>query len=682
MMEKHGKGCMHKHLGVALLLALGLSGCGDRFVLFQNDAGAPAGSVVGIATLEGADDSSGSVVFLAGTGYSTHTAGDGSFTIADVPPGGYTVVARHAGYENASAVANVVVGEDASVTLSLKPILVGSNTGAVAGTATLEATAAGTSDNSGTTVFLGGTGYVAQTAADGSFTMTNVLAGTYTAVAVHSGYESARAEVTVVVDQTATVTLVLKKLVVAPENGRVVGTVTLAGAEDMSGTLVEVGDTGQVAITAADGSFSIPNVPPGAHDVTASHAGYGDGTASATVTAGMTANVSLTLEPDVAPVEVSAPLLVAHGGVVHLSGSGFGDTQGASTVRFGGVPATEYLSWSDSAIDLRVPDAAPLGVKITTPVTVQVGGQSGSTAAYVLPYVPIKADGGGGSYLGLLQNGSVGVSMYDPTLDPLVDASWGHAVAGALTYDYTLLLEGDGHVEPFSCPVESDDGQCDILSGLGGVVTLVGARSHLVALKSDGTLAIWGCQREGNDAGQCAAPTDLQPVLAVAVSDFHTLALQQDGTVRAWGCGEDWAQYGQCDVPAGLSSVVALAAENEHSLAVKADGTVVAWGCGGDYPDPGPCQVPAGLDHVTAVAAGNQTSFALKDDGTVVAWGSNDPMLDEVYAAVGDLRSIAFITPFGWGGLLALDTDGHLHAIAPGEQPGGLGGPAYVFRLP
>jgi Regulator of chromosome condensation (RCC1) repeat/PASTA domain len=103
-------------------------------------------------------------------------------------------------------------------------------------------------------------------------------------------------------------------------------------------------------------------------------------------------------------------------------------------------------------------------------------------------------------------------------------------------------------------------------------------------------------------------PSGLSGVTAVAAGYYHSLALKSDGTVVVWGCGQVY-DYGQCTVPSGLSGVTAVGGGYSHSLALKSDGTVVTWGCG-NY-DSGQCDVPSGLARVSAVAAGFYHSLAL-----------------------------------------------------------------------
>ena len=71
-------------------------------------------------------------------------------------------------------------------------------------------------------------------------------------------------------------------------------------------------------------------------------------------------------------------------------------------------------------------------------------------------------------------------------------------------------------------------------------------------------------------------PAGLTEVIAVAAGGTHSMALKSDGTVLVWGD----TRYGLANVPPDLSGVVAIAAGWFHNLALKGDGTVVAWGSG------------------------------------------------------------------------------------------------------
>jgi alpha-tubulin suppressor-like RCC1 family protein len=175
-----------------------------------------------------------------------------------------------------------------------------------------------------------------------------------------------------------------------------------------------------------------------------------------------------------------------------------------------------------------------------------------------------------------------------------------------------------------------------------------------VVLKSDGTLAAWGDNNNGQlgdgTTTQRASPVAVQgiaDVVEVSAGKFYNLALKADGTVWAWGDGQ-YGQLGDGLAPSDhslptqvaqssgpLTGVVAVAAGGSHSLALKADGTVWAWGSGyfGAMGDGGqsqqdrPVQVP-GLSGVTAIAAGVDHCLAIETNGATTGrlwvWGRND----------------------------------------------------------
>jgi alpha-tubulin suppressor-like RCC1 family protein len=195
---------------------------------------------------------------------------------------------------------------------------------------------------------------------------------------------------------------------------------------------------------------------------------------------------------------------------------------------------------------------------------------------------------------------------------------------------------------------------------------------NTLALKDDGTLAVWG----NNDMGQVTdTPTD-DGYVAIAAGMYHFLALKADGSLAAWGNNYS----SQCNVPAG-NDFVAVAAGWEFSMALRADGSLEAWG-GNDNHE---CDVPAGNDF-TAIAAGSWHAMALRADGSLAAWGRNDFGQANVpagndYAAVdaGALHNLVVktdgsLTAWGWnsygqcnvpaGNDFTMVKGGQMHSIA------------------
>lgn len=181
------------------------------------------------------------------------------------------------------------------------------------------------------------------------------------------------------------------------------------------------------------------------------------------------------------------------------------------------------------------------------------------------------------------------------------------------------------------------------------------------------------------------ASTDMRAVpplpsgaISIAAGGYHSVAVGRDGTVWAWG----WNGYGQLGNGTttasvgpvkveGLTDVVAIGAGLLDSFAVKRDGTLWGWGWNGtgDLGDgtttdhSRPVQVP-GLTGVASVSPGLYHTLALGRDGTVWSWGWNglgllgdgtttDHLRPQAVPGLANIRSIAA----GWLHSLASDGD-------------------------
>ena len=78
------------------------------------------------------------------------------------------------------------------------------------------------------------------------------------------------------------------------------------------------------------------------------------------------------------------------GDSVKIKGSNFGALRGTSTVTFNGTAVTDYVSWGDTKIQVRVPEGATTG-----PVVVTVDGEASSGVAFTVtgPVPAINANG-------------------------------------------------------------------------------------------------------------------------------------------------------------------------------------------------------------------------------------------------------------------------------------------------
>jgi alpha-tubulin suppressor-like RCC1 family protein len=190
---------------------------------------------------------------------------------------------------------------------------------------------------------------------------------------------------------------------------------------------------------------------------------------------------------------------------------------------------------------------------------------------------------------------------------------------------------------------------------------------HTCALKSNGSLACWGSDANGElgDGNSGSPQNSLVAVVAPSGSSGlltdtvqitgginHTCALKNDGLVLCWGYNQ-WGQLGNPAVPAGAvtagtqtsptpTAVVGLGtgtkqiiAGLQHTCALKNDGKILCWGdnqygqlgnangTGGLQANPTPTVVVDLGTDTKQITAGNYHTCALKNDGKVLCWGYN-----------------------------------------------------------
>ncbi|PKM87338.1 MAG: hypothetical protein CVU87_09770 [Firmicutes bacterium HGW-Firmicutes-12] len=178
--------------------------------------------------------------------------------------------------------------------------------------------------------------------------------------------------------------------------------------------------------------------------------------------------------------------------------------------------------------------------------------------------------------------------------------------------EYKFVALGDSIT--YGYPFTPQESWVEILRQRTGLADVkeIAAGLYAVALKYDGIVEQWGYTGSSGSI----VPEGLSSVQDIAVGYAFTVALKTDGSIVVWGDDE----YGQCsNAPTGLTGIKAIAAGENHVLALKEDGTVVSWGDNRN----GQCDIPVGLTEVKSIAAGGFCSMALTNDEFVVAWGSN-----------------------------------------------------------
>ena len=155
---------------------------------------------------------------------------------------------------------------------------------------------------------------------------------------------------------------------------------------------------------------------------------------------------------------------------------------------------------------------------------------------------------------------------------------WGHNNYGQL---------GDASITHKSSPIQTVSGGTNWKSVSGGGY-------HTAAIKTDGTLWLWGY----NNSGQLGNNTNTNkssPVQtvsggtnwkSVASGYYHTAAIKTDGTLWTWG-SNGYGQLGDNTTTSRSSPVQTVSsgtnwkqvsASNGHTAAIKTDGTLWSWG--------------------------------------------------------------------------------------------------------
>jgi alpha-tubulin suppressor-like RCC1 family protein len=175
---------------------------------------------------------------------------------------------------------------------------------------------------------------------------------------------------------------------------------------------------------------------------------------------------------------------------------------------------------------------------------------------------------------------------------------------------------------------------------------VVGGYQLTAAIKTDGTLWLWGYNSTGQ-LGNNTTANKSSPVQTVCggtnwkqvACGNHTAAIKTDGTLWTWGWNTD-GQLGD-NTPTDKSSPIQtvcggtnwkqVACGAQHTAAIKTDGTLWTWGYNlygqlGDNTNTrksSPVQTVAGGTNWKQVAAGGFHIAAIKTDGTLWMWGRN-----------------------------------------------------------
>jgi alpha-tubulin suppressor-like RCC1 family protein len=207
--------------------------------------------------------------------------------------------------------------------------------------------------------------------------------------------------------------------------------------------------------------------------------------------------------------------------------------------------------------------------------------------------------------------------------------TWGYNYKGQL---------GNNNIIDRSSPVQTVSGGTNWRSVSVGL-------SHVVSIKTDGTLWAWGSYIAGrlgtNNAINRSSP--VQTVsggtnwCSVSTFSYHNAAIKTDGTLWTWGCGLSGRlgdnaaidRSSPVQTVSGGTSWCSVSAGNSTTAAIKTDGTLWTWGLNTQgalgtnnvISRSSPVQTVSGGYNWRSVSVGSIGAAAIKTDGTLWVWG-------------------------------------------------------------
>lgn len=258
------------------------------FSLIPTPYGTISGTVTDFYTTLGIDG----VTVTAGA-YSTTTAADGTYTLTNMMPGTYDVLFTNPAYFNVTIPGVIVAcGQSYIVNAVMSPV---ASSGTIAGIVTDAVT---TNPVAGATVMAGM--YSTISLVDGSYSL-SLPAGTYDVIATAGCYTTGNfAGISVTPGNTTTLDIALQPNPYGNLTGMVYDDFLMTPVE---GALVTAG--AYSTTTAANGTYTLPNMLQGTYDVTASHPDYTPTTINGVViTCDQTTTQDIGIHPLVIPTPV------------------------------------------------------------------------------------------------------------------------------------------------------------------------------------------------------------------------------------------------------------------------------------------------------------------------------------------------------------------------------------------
>ena len=277
---------------------------------------------------------------------------------------------------------------------------------------------------------------------------------------------------------------------------------------------------------------------------------------------------------------------------------------------------------------------------------------------------------------------------------------WGAGTFGRL---------GDNSTISKSSPVQT------VVGGTNWQSITSGSSGHSAAIKTDGTLWLWGCNCRG-ELGDSSTINKSNPVQTtsggtnwkkVSSAAFRTAAIKTDGTLWNWGGGTSGALGNNAtanqSIPVQTISATAtwdsVSAACWGAVAIKIDGTLWTWGRNNigqlgnnsTADRSSPIQTVSATTNWRQASASDYNTVAIKTDGTLWTWGcaingvlGNNSTINQsspvqTVAAATNWKQVSLAGSTSIARIAAIKTDGTLWVWGAGSG-GGLGHNSFSNR--
>jgi alpha-tubulin suppressor-like RCC1 family protein len=307
----------------------------------------------------------------------------------------------------------------------------------------------------------------------------------------------------------------------------------------------------------------------------------------------------------------------------------------------------------------------------STPVTTFVGGTNWKQASAGYQYsAAIKTDGTlwtwGYAYFGQLGKGGFYTLVRSTPMTTFAGGNnWADTsdtyspedlyTIGGGTF-FNLAVKNNGTLWTWGYGYRGQLGNATIATNISTPITtfsggtnwkeISAGNDHVAAIKTDGTLWVWGYANNGQLGTSDLIPQRSTPITTfaggtnwkqISSGNNNTAAIKTDGTLWTWGGGFS-GELGNADTTLRSTPITTFTGGTDwkqvsvgsgHLIAIKTDGTLWTWG-NSNFGQLGnassvktstPVTTFAGGTNWKQVSAGLYSSTAIKTDGTLWTWG-------------------------------------------------------------